>query len=109
EDIDDLLLFCECDSTSKFQHKRERYLQNINNLRQQLQELEERDKLRQWQPPISGEEIMKTFGLKPSREVGIIKNAIREAILDGDIPNNYEDAYQFMLRKGAELDLQIAD
>lgn len=107
DEIEDLLLFCECDSTSKFQYKRERYLQNIEQLRQKLKALEKKDNLRKWQPPISGEEIMKTFGLPPSRKVGVIKNAIREAILDGALPNNYQDAYQFMLKKGKELNLRV--
>lgn len=103
DDIDDLLLFCEADSTSKNQQKRERYLENIRYLREQLDLVEEKDRLRNWQPPVSGEQIMETFGLKPSPAVGQIKNAIREAILDGVIGNNYTEAYAFMIQKAAEM------
>lgn len=106
EDIDDLLLFCGADSTSKFDWKREQYARNLQALTERIAELEERDRLRSWQPPISGELIMQTFNIKPSREVGQLKNAIREAILDGEIANNYEEAYAFMLEKGKSLGLE---
>jgi putative nucleotidyltransferase with HDIG domain len=106
EDLEALMTLCEADITSKNKQKVKRYLENFEMVRIRLQEVEAKDKIRNWQPPITGEQIMEVFGLQPCRAVGEIKNAIKDGILDGDIENNYEAAYAFMLEKAAAMGLQ---
>jgi poly(A) polymerase len=105
DDIDDLMTLCEADITSKNQAKVQRYMANFELVRAKLKEIEAKDNLRNWQPPVSGEIIMEAFGIEPGRQVGVIKNAIREAILEGSIHNNFEEAYQLMLTEGQSLGL----
>ena len=106
DEIDDLMVLCRADITSKNEAKVKRYLANYDQVVLKLKEVEAKDHLRNFQPPVSGEEIMATFGIPPSRPVGEIKNAIKEAILDGDIPNEHAAAFALMLRLGKDLNLQ---
>lgn len=105
DDIDDLMLLCNADITTRNEDKQRRHRANFELVKRKLVELEERDRIRNFQPPVSGEDIMKTFGIGPCREIGTIKDAIKDAILDGQIPNDRDTAWQMMLRLGAELGL----
>lgn len=103
EDFDDLILLCKADITTKNQKKQKRFKENFSLVEEKIKEVEERDKVRNFQPPVTGEDIMKAFGIQPGKEIGIIKNAIKEAILEGEIENNHESALNFMFELGKKL------
>nr|WP_276901999.1 HD domain-containing protein [Pedobacter kyonggii] len=105
EEIESLMLLCNADVTTKNEYKKAKYRNNFELVKQKLKDVEERDKIRNWQPPISGNDIMETFGLDAGKEVGLIKNAIREAILEGDITNDYQEAFNFMLNQAKQMGL----
>ena len=105
EDVENLMTLCEADITTKNPNKFKKYHKNFEIVRKKIVEVEERDHVRNFQPPITGEEIMAIFNLKPSREIGILKEAVKEAILEGEIPNDFDAAYEFVLKRGAKLGL----
>ena len=106
EDVDNLMTLCEADITTKNQAKFKKYHNNFDIVRKKIVEVEERDHVRQFQPPISGEEIMALFSLKPSREIGVLKEAVKEAILEGEIPNDYQAAFDFVIEKASKMGLK---
>ncbi|MFD2582036.1 CCA tRNA nucleotidyltransferase [Pedobacter vanadiisoli] len=105
EEIESLMLLCNADVTTKNEYKKTKYRNNFELVKQKLKDVEERDKIRNWQPPITGNDIMETFGLEAGKEVGMIKNAIREAILEGEIKNDYQEAFDFMLNQAKQMGL----
>ncbi|HRN94666.1 MAG TPA: HD domain-containing protein [Chitinophagales bacterium] len=107
DDIESLLMLCEADITTKNRQKQIRYLERFEKVREKLKEVEKKDRIRNFQPPVSGEFIMETFGIQPCKEIGIIKEAIKEAILEGNIQNNFDEAHSMMLQLGKELGLKI--
>ena len=107
EDVDDLMLLCDADITSGIPSKVKRYMTNFELVRQKMKDVEERDTLRKFQPPITGDDITRIFNIKPSKDVGILKTAIKDAILDGVISNDYDAAYAFMLEKAKELGFSV--
>lgn len=109
EEIDSLMLLCNADVTTKNEYKKTKYRNNFELVKQKLAAVEESDKLRNWQPPISGNDIMETFGLNAGKEVGLIKNAIREAILEGEIKNDYQEAFDFMINQAKKMGLNPAE
>ncbi len=109
DDVEDLMLLCEADITSKNSTKVKKYLRNFEIVREKLKEIEEKDRVRKFQPPVSGEDIMQVFGLQPCREVGIIKNIIKDAIMDGLIHNEHDEAWALMLREGEKIGLKLKE
>lgn len=107
EHLDDLMILCKSDITTKNKLKEQRFQKNLKNVERNIALVEERDRIRNWQPPIKGDEIMKLFNIKPGKEIGMIKTALKDAILDGVIPNNYNDAFNFVIEQGKKLGLQI--
>ncbi len=106
DDLEDLFLLNKADITTKYKERKKRIIKNFEKVEQKVQYVEAKDKIRNFQPPISGEDIMEIFGIEPGREIGILKKAIKEAILEGEIENNYKSAYQYLLKKGKELHLK---
>src|ERR1700712_5542667 len=107
DDIESLMLLCKADITTKNEYKVNKYRQNFELVQQKLKDVEERDNMRNWQPPVTGTDIMQLFGIKEGREVGIIKNQIREAILEGEIPNSRNEAIEYTILKGTEIGLKV--
>ena len=107
DDIDDLMMLCRADITSKNNQKVQRFLNNFDKVEEKMREVEEKDKIRNFQPVITGEIIMQTFGLKPGKEVGELKEALKEAVLEGEIQNEYENAFKFLLKLGEERGLIV--
>src|SRR5690606_19041706 len=106
DDIDDLMILCNADITSKNEFKVKKFRQNFDLVRAKLKAVEEKDRVRNFQPPINGELIIQTFNLEPCQEIGEIKSRIKEAILEGEIPNEFDAAYQLMLKIGEQLGLK---
>ena len=107
EDFEDLITLCKADITTKNERKQRRFKQNFELVEQKIKDVEERDRVRNFQPPITGEQVMEMFGLAPCKEVGIIKNAIKEAILEGEVENSYESAYKYVVDLGKSLNLEL--
>jgi poly(A) polymerase len=106
DDIDDLMNLCEADITSKNQQRKQRFLDNFRLVREKLVDLEERDRIRNFQPPVTGDEIIRTFNLSPCATIGTLKSAIKDAILDGKIPNEHDAAFRFMLERAKSMGLE---
>ena len=106
DDIDDLMLLCEADITSKNEQRKKNFLQNFKIVRQKLVDIEEKDRIRNFQPPVTGDDIMQAFHLPPCREIGVLKTALKDAILDGVVPNERDAAWQFVLEKAKEMGLE---